>query len=303
MATKPQDFIERATNDFAPGVDVATVDKNQDPKSLLFGKDVPPPTDAEPQDEFFKWDAEKELDGQKGAFYVDVENNGRTERFWGKTRTEVTKNLAEGKKHANQVLAETKAASRPRQPDMKLPFDPIQRKSPRELTPQEIMALNDLPPDQAQAKIFEARTGYSMDDVARSIALQEENRQQIYAATVSGEFISSHQIDFVPNQGNMTLIDSWLKDRKLPVTRNNLEIAFLELQDKFTKPVEQAAVPPAQEFTPPPPPVSPPTRPAPVASSAPGSILSREQVATIQSGSLSDARSVIQDVFRANRGR
>jgi hypothetical protein len=291
---KPADFIERTSKEFeGGGVDVATVAERQDPKTLLFG---PPATEAEP-DEFFKWDAEKELDGQKGAFYVDVENTGRMERFWGRTRTEVAKNLAEGKKHLNKTLAEVREAQKPRQPDTKLPFDPIQRKQPRELTQQESLALQDLPPAEAQARVFEARTGYTMEDMARSIALQEENRQQIYAATVSGEFVTAHQQDFAATPGNMTRIDAWLKERKLPVTRNNLEIAFMELGEKLTAPS-----PATPEFTPPPPPVSPPSRPAPGSAQEQRNLLSREQVAAIQSGSLSDARTVIQEAFRANRG-
>jgi hypothetical protein len=286
---KPTDFVERFGNDFgAPGVDVANVPQNQDPKTLLFGA---PTTEVEPQDDTFKWD------GEKNVFYVDVENNGRIERFTGETRTEVTKKLIEGKKAANQALADQRQSNRPRQPDTKLPFDPIQRRQPRELTPQEVMALNDLPPDAAQAKVFEARTGYTMDEVARSVSLAEEMRLQVHAATVSGEFVSAHSQDFHPSQVNMSLIDSWLKDRKLPVTRNNLEIAFLELGDKL-----KPAPVPVQEFTPPPPPVSPPSRPAPGAVPAGGNGLSREQVATIQSGSLADARSVIQDAFRQGRG-
>lgn len=294
MDNKPTDFVERYTKEFdGAGVDVATVPQNQNPKELLFGKDAPP-TEAEPQDDTFKWDEEKKL------FFIDVENGGRTERFSGETRTEVTKKLIAGKAELNRTLAETRAANRQRQPDTKLPFDPIQRKQPRELTPQEVMALNDLPPDAAQAKVFEARTGYTMDDIARSIALQEESRQQIYAATVSGQFVSAHSQDFHPSQGNMTLIDGWLKDRKLPVTRNNLEIAFIELGEKLNPAPAQAA--PVQEFVPPPPPVSPPSGSAPRPAQTAANGVSRETVAAIQTGSLSDMRSAIQDEFRRARG-
>lgn len=303
MADKPKDFLERAVGDFAPGVDVATVPKNQDPKDLLFGKDAPPPTEAEPQgDEFFKWDATKELNGQRGAFYVDVPNGNRTERFWGKTRTEVTKNLAEAKKNANQVLIE-RPADRPRTPDMKLPYDPIQRKTPRTLSADEVYRITELAqtdPLKAQEMLFEARTGYTMDQWAQSIAVNEETRFKMYAVEITSDFWSSHQKDCLSNQANTTLIDSWLKDRKLPLTRNNLEIAFLDLKDKLAKP-EPAVAP--EEFTPPPPPVSPPSGSAPSPERREQNLLSGEEVATIQSGSLEDARSAIQGVFRRNRGR
>lgn len=307
---KPTDFVERYTNEFgSTTVDVAQVPQNSDPKDLLFGKPAPPPVDNEPQEEFFKWDAEKEVDGQKGAFYVDVQNNGRTERFWGRTRTEVTKNLAEGKAEANRTLAETRAANKARQPDTKLPYDPITRKQPREPNQQEllqIMELQQSDPIRAQAMAFEIRTGYTMDQVAQSVTISEQTRREIYAATVSGEFCAAHTKDFVPNQANLALVDAWLNERKLPVTRNNLEIAFLDLTENRKLAVPQAvppaaAAPPVQEFTPPPPPVSPPARPAPGAPANPGSVVTKEEVAAIQGGSLADARSVIQNVFRRNR--
>jgi hypothetical protein len=300
--TKPADFIERSAGEFeAPAsVDVASVPANADPKDMLMGKN-PPPTDAEPQgEEFFKWD------GETQEFYVEVDNNGRTERFAGKSRTEVTRNLAEGKKNANQALAERTQSQRTRTPDTKLPYDPIARKQPRQLSQQEVFQINELAqtdPLKAQEMAFEARTGYTFEAVAQSIQFQDENRHKIYAAEVSGDFISAHQKDFHPNPSNMSLIDGWLKERKLPVTRNNLEIAFYELSEngKLTRPQPAAVKPPEQEFTPPPPPVSPPSRPAPSATVQQGG-LSREQVATIQTGSLSDARAVIQSAFRRSRG-
>lgn len=305
MATKPQDFIERATSDFPIGVDVASVPQNANPKDLLFGKPPAPPTEAEP-DEFFKWDGEKEVDGQKGAFYVDVENNGRMERFWGKTRTEVTKNLAEGKKNANQALADTRASERPFTPDTKLPYDPIQRKQPRQLTQAEIYQIQQIAesdPVKAQAMAFEASTGLTFEQVAQSVTISEQTRRELYAANVSSAFCARHQKDFVPNQANMTLMDSWLKERQLPVTENNLEGAFRDLSkaEKLAKPAEIVPRETVQEFTPPQPPVSPPSRPA-LVNDAPRGGLSREQAATIQTGSLADARSVIQDVFRQGRG-
>ena len=296
MTTKPADFIERSTKDFEAGVDVATVPADAKPEDLLFGKN-PPPTEAEPADDFFKWDE------QKQEFYVEVPNGGRMERFSGKTRTEVSKNLAEGKANANQALAE-KTAPRPRTPDTKLPYDPIARKQPRQLSAQEIYQIEELrqtDPIRAQELAFEARTGYSFDAITKSIELQEANQHKLYAAEVSSNFISRHSKDFVPNQANMGLMDAFLKERKWPVTENNLEIAFYELQDKLQKPAAAPPPPPVQEFVPPPPPVSPPSRPAPAATVAPGG-LSREQVAAIQTGSLEDARAAIQTAFRQARG-
>ncbi len=297
MSTKPADFIEKSTRDFESGVDVATVPQNQKPEDLLFGKPAPP-TESEPQDEFFKWDEGKQ------EFYVEVPNGGRMERFTGKTRTEVSKNLAEGKANANQALAE-KTATKPRTPDTKLPYDPIARKQPRQLSTQEIYAMNELretDPVRAQEMAFEARTGYSFDAIAKSIELQESNQHELYAARVSSAFIGRHK-DFLPNPSNMGLMDAFLKERKWPVTENNLEIAFYELQDKLQKPAPIAVVPPPQpqEFTPPPPPVSPPSRPAPNAKAAQGG-LSREAVAAIQTGSLDEARAAIQTAFRQARG-
>src|SRR6516225_704927 len=296
--TKPTDFVERSTQDFESGVDVATVPANQDPKELLFGKNAPP-TEAEPADETFKWDEAKQ------EFFVEVENNGRMERFSGKTRTEVTKNLIEGKKNANQALAEK---SRPvqRTPDTKLPYDPIARKAPRQLTPDEAYRINEIAqtdPIKAQELAFEARTGYDFNAVAESIRLQEETRHKYYAAEVTSDFLAEHQQDFMPSRANMALIDSFLKERKWPVTRNNVEIAFLQLEDKFQKPTPIAVVPPpaVREFTPPPPPVSPPSRPAPAAE-ARRSGLSNEEVRTINSGSLDDARAVIQRKLKEARG-
>lgn len=297
---KPSDFIERSTRDFGPvGVDVATVKQNQDPKDLLFGK---PGTEVEPQgEEFFKWDPEKVIDNQKGAFYVDVPNGNRMERFYGKTRTEVTKNLAVAKQNANKALTERPAES-VLQPDMKLPYDPISRKAPRQLTPQEVIYITELAqtdPVRAQEMAFEARTGYNFDGMARGIEAAESTRHEVYAATCAQDFCSAHR-DFYPTAGNMLLIENWLKDRKLPVTRNNLEIAFREQKAKLTAaPVESTVEPP--DFSPPPPPVSPPDRSALGEVEVQAGAATRDEVAAIQNGSLEDARTAIQNVFRRNR--
>lgn len=300
MATKPADFVEKYSSEFGTNTpDVANVPQNADPKALLFGGNEPPP---DPEDDFWKWD------GEKQEFFVEVENGGRMERFSGKTRTEAAKNLAAGKKSLNQALAEAKA---PKQltPDTKLPFDPIQRKASRTLTQQEIYQITEMAqtdPLKAQEMLFEARTGYTMDQVAAATDRVSSLEQKIYASEVAGDFISSHQSEFVPSPANMQLMNAWLNDRKLPVTRNNLEIAFAELRGsgKLVSPVASVPreTPPVNEFVPPPPPVSPPTRPAPVAPSGQGVQVSREAVAAIQSGSLSDARAAIQDVFRQSRG-
>lgn len=299
MATKPADFVEKYSSEFGTNTtDVANVPQNADPKALLFGGNEPPP---DPEDDFWKWDAEKQ------EFFVEVENGGRMERFSGKTRTEAAKNLAAGKKSLNQALAEAKA---PKQltPDTKLPFDPIQRKQPRQLTAQEVYQINEVAqtdPIRAQEMLFEARTGYTMEQVASSVDRIEGLNQKIYASEVAGDFISSHQSDFQPSPANMQLMNTWLNDRKLPVTRNNLEIAFSELRGAGKlAPVQNVPreTPPNNEFVPPPPPVSPPTRPAPVAPSGQGAQVSREEVAAIQSGSLGDARAAIQGVFSRARG-
>lgn len=297
---KPSDFIERSTRDFNnTTVDVATVSKNADPKDLLFGR---PGTDIEPRDdEFIKWDPAKELDGQKGAFYVDVPNGNRMERFYGKTRTEVTKNLAIAKQNANKALTE-RPAEPTLQPDMKLPYDPVARKAPRQLTPQEVMTINELAqtdPVRAYEMAFEAKTGYSFDMIARGIDGAEQTRHEVYAATCAQDFCNAHK-DFYPIPGNMLLIENWLKDRKLPVTRNNLEIAFREQRSKLTAAPVEAAVEP-HDFSPPPPPVSPPDRPALGEVREQVGAATRDEVAAIQSGSLEDARSAIQNVFRRNR--
>lgn len=300
MPDKPSDFIERSTRDFAPGADVARVPANADPKDLLFGR---PGTEVEPQDDqFIKWDPAKELDGQKGAFYVDVPNGNRMERFWGKNRTEVTRNLATAKQNANKVIAE-RPAETALQPDMKLPYDPITRKQPRTLTPQEVMVISELAttdPVRAMEMAFEARTGYNFDGMARGIEFADTTRHEVYAATCAQDFCAAHK-DFYPVAGNMLLIENWLKDRKLPVTRNNLEIAFREQKDKLTARPEPVPIESANDFTPPPPPVSPPDRPAMGEYREQQGTATAEEVAAIQGGSLDDARSAIQNVFRRQR--
>jgi len=302
VATKPQDFIERSTADFTPGVDIATVPQNQDPKTLLFGQPAVPDTDTEPQDDTFKWD------GEKNEFYVEVPNGGRLERFAGKTRTEVTKNLVAGKASLNETLAETRKNARSITPDTKLPYDPIQRRQARQLNQQEVYQINELQqtdPVKAQEMAFQARTGYTFEEMAKLGEIAEQNRRELYAAQVASDFVGAHRKDFDPIPSNMALVEGWLRDRQLPVTRNNLEIAFNDLREssKITAPVQASPKneQPPQEFTPPPPPVSPPSRPPQGASTVQGSSLSREEVAVIQSGSLNDARSAIQNAFRRNR--
>lgn len=297
---KPIDFVERSTKDFdGTTVDVATIPRNADPKDLLFGK--PPGTEVEPEgEEFFKWDAEKVLDGQKGAFYVDVPNGNRTERFYGKTRTDVTRNLAVAKQNANKIITE-RPADKPLQPDMKLPYDPISRKQPRQLTIQEVNVISELSqtnPDKAMEMAFEARTGYTFDSMARSIEVSEQTRHEVYAAQCANDFVSAHQ-DFWPSAGNMLLIENWLKDRKLPVTRNNLEIAYIEQKAKLTPKPEAASAP--EEFSPPPPPVSPPERPAMGEVREQEGIATRDEVAVIQNGPLDKSREAILNVFRRSR--
>lgn len=339
---KPKDFLENfADRDFrnTSSVDVATVTKDANKDDLLFGKkpdpNAPPANDGEPEDDTFKWDESEAVVKKygQGMWYTDVvvgaPPNARTFRYWGKTRTEVTQALIKAQANAVPLIEDlrkkvvtmpTPAAPAPTNltPDTKLPYDPVARRSPRELTQEEILNLQELEqsnPLKAYRIKFEALTGYTPEGFAEVTSRSDNMYARRIADEAAFAFQANHAEtgDWEPTPGNTALIDAYLKERKWPVTSNNLEIAFQDLkrQGKLVMPAPEAPENPAapenaasivEEVPPPPPPVSPPAGSAPNRAPRQEADLLREAAAGLRDMPLDEARSSLTDAFRRQRG-
>jgi hypothetical protein len=335
---KPRDFLENfATRDFGDGnqVDVASVPANADAEALLFRQNggAPAPGDEEETDDTFIWDesdAVKQKYGQP-MWRTDLELDGRVQRYWGKTRTEVAKALKQAYINVNKAVQDrdrrlAEAAKNPpanpnpnRVPDTKLPFDPIARKSPRQLSEQEVLQLQEMEsvdPARAFRIKMEATTGYSPEGLA--LAVDRVNNAEVnrIANEAAYEFHANHSEDWLESKSNTAAISAYLKERNWPVTLNNLEIAFHDLayvQKKLSMPVPEApeappaaaapAAPPlVEDFTPPPPPVSLPSASAPGRVQKSEADLVREAAVGIREMPLDEARASLADAFRKQRG-
>jgi hypothetical protein len=328
---KPADWLQKFSDrDFASAssVDVATVPSKADPKDLLFGKDgKPAPVDDEPQDETFKWDETEPIVKKygQGMWYTDVVVGQKVYRYWGKTRTEVTKQLIQAQQHATQKIEEQKAkliempprtaAPSNLTPDTKLPYDPIAISPARELTEAEIVSVQELwqsNPSKAQRIIFQAMMGCTPEAISQAILRMDNMFARRIADEAAFTFQGNHSEDWEPTPGNTALIDAYLKERKWPVTANNLEIAFQDLkaQGKLVMPkpevpetpTAEPVVPQVEEFTPPPPPVSIPASSAPSRPVKQEADLLKEAAAGLREMPLDEARSSLTDAFRRQRG-
>ena len=290
---KPTDFLENfADRDFktAVAVDVASVPKDADRDAILFGKsadpNAPPPNDGEPEDETFKWDESEAVVKKygQGMWYTDVVADGKTFRYWGKTRTEVTKQLIKAQENATKHINELKnkvvtlptpaAPAVNLVPDTKLPYDPIAMSPARELSASEIVQIQELwqtDPAKAQRIVFQAMSGCTPEAISQAVMRIDSMFARRVADEAAFQFQANHAEanDWDPSAANTALIDKFLKERGWPVTSNNLEIAFqnLRAQGKLTMPppeepetpetpaVPAAAAPTVEEVPPPPPPV------------------------------------------------
>jgi hypothetical protein len=328
---RPTDFLENfADRDFkgTVGLDVADVPAGADAKDLLFKE---PENDGEPQDDTFIFDESEKTVAKHGQpmWYTDVEAGGRTQRFYGKTRTEVAKALVQAQKHATAKIIELQAkpntpAPPPNTPpidlvpDTKLPYDPIAMQQPRNLSNEEMIAIVELQssnPEEAQRRLFKAMVGCSPEALGQAVIRLD----RIFANNVANEAAFGFQAkhaetnDWEPTPGNSALVNAYLRDRQWPVTANNLEIAFQDLrrQGRLTMPApdvpEPAAAPPnslVEEVDPPPPPVVVPSGSAPSPGTERTVRTAREEAASLQEMPLADMRSMIVDRLRqAKNGR
>jgi len=331
MPDKPKDWLERATEGFdgAGGVQTATVQSQADKDALLFGDKNKQPEGEEGDDTFIFDETDETIKKHgQGMWRTDVVVGDKTYRYWGKTRTEVTKALIKAQQNAGVLIAEQKAQitqfsaapARPSAPtnltpDTKLPFDPIARRQPRNLTQAEILQLSELEqsdPVAAQRIKFEAATGLTVEAFGQAIDKVNEIAGRRIADEAAFAFQADHADDWLPSPGNTALIDKYLKERGWPVTRNNLEIAFQDLanQRKLAMPVadEPTTVPVNQQpvleevVVPPPPPVSPPSSAAPRSQAKTEADLVREAAVGIREMPLDEARASLADAFRRQRG-
>ena len=315
MADKPKDFLERFNDkEFGDShtVDVATVPHPNDtaPQRLIEGP--PSPADPEDADDTFIWDESEAVVKKYGQpmWRTDVQVGDKTFRYWGKTRTEVTKQLIKAQQNAAtelnnrrqriEELSRNTPAAVPstRTPDTRLPYDPVPRKATRKFSETEILRLEELrqsDPVEYQRIVFEAASGYTPEAFAEIASRVDAAAARRIADEAAFQFQANHSDDWDPTPGNTALIDAYLKERKWPVTLNNLEIAFFDLlaQRRLTMPAPEPtpelepapnhAAPSVEEVPPPPPPVSPAGGSAPRPSGKTDADLLREEAANLQS--------------------
>jgi hypothetical protein len=341
MPDKPKDFLERfGDKEFETegGVDVATVPHPNDtlPDRLLRGQPQPPSGEPEDEgDDTFIFDESPEiLEKYKQAMWrTDVKVGEKVFRYWGKTRTEVTKALIKAQQNASAELenrrqrieelsrtAPSPAAPSTRTPDTKLPYDPVARKAPRKLSDTEILRLEELrqsDPVEYQRIIFEATTGYSVEAFAEVASRVDNAAARRIADEAAFQFQANHADDWEATPGNTAIMDAYLKERKWPVTLNNLEIAFADLvaQRRLVMPAPEQepipapapAVPPAnaaplvEEVPPPPPPVSPSGGSAPRPAGKTDADMLREEATQLRNLPLDQARERLANGFRQAR--
>jgi len=331
---KPKDWLERATEGFdgAGGVQTATVQSQADKDALLFGKSKA--GGEEDGDDTFIFDETDEVIKKygQGMWRTDVVvgegANAKTFRYWGKSRTEVTKALIKAQQNAvplieeqKRKLAEVATLPAPARstvtltPDTRLPFDPIARRAPRTLTDAEILNLEEIrqtDPLKYQRIVFEAATGLTVEAFGQAVDRVNQSDAKRIADEAAFQFQADHEEDWLASPGNTALIDGYLKERKWPVTRNNLEIAFQDLvaQRKLTMPPPETPEPPpvtpqanlVEEVAPPPPPVSPSSSAAPRSQAKTEADLVREAAVGIREMPLDEARASLADAFRRQRG-
>jgi len=334
-AEKPNDWLENfAGRDFenkGGGVDVATVPSNADPSSLLFNQPGNQPSDEEGDDTFI-WDESAEVVKKygQGMWRTDVPVGEKVFRYWGKTRTEVTKQLIQAQQNASKKIQEqtqqlnqnnrqnAPAGPTNRVPDTKLPYDPIPRRATRQLTQDEVLRLQEMEqtdPAQAFRIKLEALTGLSPEGLTQALDKINSAEANRIANEAAFQFVANHPDDWYESKANTDLMAQFLKERNWPATLNNFEMAFYELayvQKRLTMPppeeseppVTPPAMPPAatvEEFTPPPPPVSIPSGSAPSRVQKSEADLVREAAVGIREMPLDEARASLADAFRKAR--
>lgn len=328
---KPTDFLEKfADKDFegTVGLDVADVTQKTNPDGLLFTQNEPPPE----SDDTFTWTETPEIVARfgSGMFYAELKTKtGKTFRYYGKTRTDVTRQLMKAQTHASEKIEEitnkppaTAPATTQHNnpvplnlvPDTKLPYDPISVQPSRQLTQQEIIEIQEMwsvDPIGAQRKLFVAMAGCTPETLSNALIRLDTMFQRRIADEAAFQFQANHLEDWDPTPGNSALFEAYLRERRWPITLNNMEIAFQDLsrQNRLTKPVPEVPDPPPpavpdpasqveEIFEPPPPPVSVPSGSAssPARERAAGP--SREEVANYQTMPLDQMRSAITDALR-----
>ncbi len=126
--------------------------------------------------------------------------------------------------------------------------------SPRTMTDEELMAtLKDLRSDDPQIQLAAHKKlmqSYEEKAKAEREAKEAEQREFERQKQVSIEFLKRHKHDFNNCQANVDLIGEYFKENKLPWTLDNLEVAFIALEDRLA-PVATPAVEVLPEPNPP----------------------------------------------------
>lgn len=361
---KPSDFLQRMTDRDFPtvaGVDVATVPKDKKPDELLFGDGANRPPaggggggEEEEDGGFFVWTEEAEVvermkkKGMKpgvnpdtnaeGFWYHDVVAGGRTQRYYGATRTQVSKALSQAQANATIAINDFKKKQTNNPPpsdnrqqvpsnyddkpwDTKLPYEPVQFAPARSLSDAEVTAileLNQTNPMEAERRMFTAMMGCTPQQLQAVLIRMDTMYATQVANSAALEFQANHVDDWDPTPANQRAMSAYLNSRNLPVTLVNLEKAFTDLMalGKLTRPKtdEELHTPPAsvttsqvtevEEVAPPPPHESVQHRPAPgTGTERTTQQTDREAVANLTSMPLADMRDTIQSAMKQHRAR
>jgi hypothetical protein len=107
-----------------------------------------------------------------------------------------------------------------------------------------LAALRDLKSDDPQVQLA-AHRKLNAAEIAKVKAEAEaksaEDREQARQQAVSFEFLKNHQTDYRNCQANTDLMREYFREHELPWTVDNLEIAFLALEDRLA-PVAESTV-------------------------------------------------------------
>lgn len=185
---------------------------------------------------------------------IDLGDGSGKQVFEAESADALIDKLTEAQRNATLKIQELSAANKPRTrptPDRNKPdiFTP----KPRTLTDSDKLTLaNEImsDPSTAVTKIFEATVGMSPDQFGKTAEYISKLMQQQQEQSAAEEFIVDHADDFTPSRANSDLLLGLLKNEDLPITRNNLEYAYVTLLESgkmsLPKPIPAEAPAPVQ---------------------------------------------------------
>lgn len=179
---------------------------------------------------------------QKFTRDIDLKDGSGVQHFEAETWEGLVDKLATAQEHATRKIREL--SQRPKiEPEREVAAP----KGPKELSAAELVALKESgDPVAIFNKLFEARMGRTPEQVSAELNEFDSTKQRQEAER---SFVAKHKDDFYNCPENAQKISAFLNKENLPVTKRNLEYAFQEIGDGFTKKAE-----PVTANLPPPPP-------------------------------------------------